>query len=82
MPRATGTRHPWGDLPVARWTHPPLTTVRRPLLDMAATAANTLLRIIDGEHVDNLRLELATQLIERGSTAPPPDATGTAPAGG
>ncbi len=49
---------------------------------MAATAANTLLRIIDGEHVDNLRLELATQLIERGSTAPPPDATGTAPPGG
>ncbi|WP_158791426.1 hypothetical protein [Streptomyces sp. NRRL WC-3549] len=28
----------------------------RRLLDMAAMAANTLLRIIDGEHVDTLRL--------------------------
>ncbi|MFD6419425.1 LacI family DNA-binding transcriptional regulator [Streptomyces sp. NPDC060194] len=59
------------DLPVARWTHPALTTVRQPLLDMAAMAATTLLKIIDGEHVDTLRLELATQLIVRGSTAGP-----------
>lgn len=65
------------DLPAARWTHPPLTTVRQPLLDMASMAANALLRIIDGEQADHLRLELATQLTVRGSTAPrggaPPD---------
>ncbi|MFG2427701.1 LacI family DNA-binding transcriptional regulator [Streptomyces sp. NPDC048590] len=59
------------DLPVARWTHPPLTTVRQPLFDMATVAANALLRIIDGEPADQLRLELATQLVVRGSTAPP-----------
>ncbi|MGW6208626.1 LacI family DNA-binding transcriptional regulator [Streptomyces sp. NPDC055089] len=59
------------DLPVARWTHPALTTVRQPLLDMASMAARTLLRIIDGEHADTLRLELATRLVVRGSTAPP-----------
>ncbi len=59
------------DLPVARWTHPALTTVRQPLLEMAAMAATTLLRIIDGEHVENLRLEMATELIARASTAPP-----------
>lgn len=59
------------DLPVARWTHPPLTTVRQPLLDMAAMAANTLLRIVDGEPAEHLRLELATQLVVRGSTAAP-----------
>ncbi|MFJ5829118.1 LacI family DNA-binding transcriptional regulator [Streptomyces sp. NPDC093089] len=76
--RARGRRIPedisivgFDDLPVARWTHPPLTTVRQPLFDMAAMAANTLLRIIDGEPVANLRLELATQLVVRGSTAPP-----------
>ncbi|MFE7383894.1 LacI family DNA-binding transcriptional regulator [Streptomyces zhihengii] len=63
------------DLPVARWTHPPLTTVRQPLLDMAAMAANTLLRIMDGEPAEHLRLELATQLIVRGSTAGPRDAS-------
>ncbi|MFJ5775211.1 LacI family DNA-binding transcriptional regulator [Streptomyces sp. NPDC093094] len=60
------------DLPVARWTHPSLTTVRQPLLEMASMAANTLLRIIDGEPADQLRLELATQLVVRSSTAPPP----------
>ncbi|MFF4243060.1 LacI family DNA-binding transcriptional regulator [Streptomyces sp. NPDC001822] len=60
------------DLPVARWTHPPLTTVRQPLFEMASVAANTLLRVIDGEPADQFRLELATQLVVRGSTAPPP----------
>ncbi|MFK0099959.1 LacI family DNA-binding transcriptional regulator [Streptomyces sp. NPDC091040] len=59
------------DLPVARWTHPALTTVRQPLLDMASMAATTLLRIIDGERVDTLRLELSTRLEVRGSTAAP-----------
>ncbi|MGW5636719.1 LacI family DNA-binding transcriptional regulator [Streptomyces sp. NPDC003832] len=58
------------DLPVARWTHPALTTVRQPLQDMASMAANTLLRIIDGEAADQLRLELATHLVVRGSTGP------------
>ncbi|MFJ8884559.1 LacI family DNA-binding transcriptional regulator [Streptomyces sp. NPDC102402] len=60
------------DLPVARWTHPPLTTVRQPLFEMASVAANALLRVIDGEPADQFRLELATQLVVRGSTAPPP----------
>ncbi|MFJ3085931.1 LacI family DNA-binding transcriptional regulator [Streptomyces sp. NPDC086838] len=59
------------DLPVARWTHPALTTVRQPLLDMASMAATTLLRIIDGEQVDTLRLELSTRLEVRGSTVAP-----------
>ncbi|MFF3030974.1 LacI family DNA-binding transcriptional regulator [Streptomyces rubiginosohelvolus] len=59
------------DLPVARWTHPALTTVRQPLLEMASMAATTLLRMIDGENVETLRLEMATQLMVRGSTAPP-----------
>ncbi|TXS07483.1 LacI family transcriptional regulator [Streptomyces sp. col6] len=59
------------DLPVARWTHPALTTVRQPLLEMASMAATTLLRIIDGEQVDTLRLELSTRLEVRGSTAAP-----------
>ncbi|MEV8585900.1 LacI family DNA-binding transcriptional regulator [Streptomyces sp. NPDC051180] len=76
--RARGRRIPedvsvvgFDDLPVARRTHPPLTTVRQPLFDMAAMAARTLLRIIDGEPVPNHRLELATRLVVRGSTAPP-----------
>ncbi|MFF3171871.1 LacI family DNA-binding transcriptional regulator [Streptomyces sp. NPDC057900] len=79
--RARGVEIPAGmsvigfdDLPVARWTHPALTTVRQPLLEMASMAATTLLRIIDGEQVDTLRLELSTRLEVRGSTSSPPAA--------
>ncbi|MFD7983468.1 LacI family DNA-binding transcriptional regulator [Kitasatospora indigofera] len=59
------------DLPVTRWSHPTLTTVRQPLHDMAAMAARTLVRLIDGEEVDLPRVELSTRLVERESTAPP-----------
>ncbi|MEU6404323.1 substrate-binding domain-containing protein [Streptomyces sp. NPDC046985] len=59
------------DVPVTRWSDPSLTTVRQPLQAMAAMAARTLLRLIDGEDVDLPRVELATQLVVRDSTAPP-----------
>ena len=59
------------DLPAARWAAPPLTTVRQPLADMGRTALRTLLRLAAGEDVDNRRVELATELVVRESTAPP-----------
>ncbi|MFE3637680.1 LacI family DNA-binding transcriptional regulator [Streptomyces sp. NPDC059168] len=59
------------DLSVTRWSGPPLTTVRQPLQEMAAMAARTLLRLVDGEEVDLPRVELSTQLVERASTARP-----------
>lgn len=60
------------DLVEARWLTPPLTTMRQPVRDMGAAATRTLLQLIDGERPDTHRLELATALIERQSTAPPP----------
>ena len=60
------------DVPGARWSNPTLTTVRRPLQETAAMAARTLLRVIDGEEVDLPRVELATRLQIRESTARPP----------
>ncbi|HEU4544278.1 MAG TPA: LacI family DNA-binding transcriptional regulator [Jiangellaceae bacterium] len=62
------------DLPEARWSSPPLTTVRQPLAEMGALAARTILRLASGEGVDSPRVELATTLIERESSAPPPRA--------
>ncbi|MEV1011377.1 LacI family DNA-binding transcriptional regulator [Streptomyces sp. NPDC049881] len=59
------------DLPLARRVSPPLTTVRQPILEMAALAARTLLRLIDGETLENPRVELATRLVVRGSTRAP-----------
>jgi LacI family transcriptional regulator, xylobiose transport system transcriptional regulator len=59
------------DLPVAAWVGPPLTTVRQPLAQMAMAAARLVLRLANGEQPSQTRVELATELIVRESTAPP-----------
>ncbi|MGS2588563.1 LacI family DNA-binding transcriptional regulator [Streptomyces hebeiensis] len=59
------------DLPPARWTVPPLTTVRQPLTEMAATAATMIVTLSQGTPLPQHRVELATELVVRDSTAPP-----------
>jgi LacI family transcriptional regulator len=59
------------DLPEVRWSSPPLTTVRQPLSEMGQLAARTVLRLAAGERIESLRVELATDLVVRDSTAPP-----------
>jgi LacI family transcriptional regulator len=61
----------YDDLPVAAWIGPPLTTVRQPLQEMAATAARMVLALSRGEEPANLKIDLATELVVRESTAPP-----------
>jgi LacI family transcriptional regulator len=60
------------DLPSADWAAPPLTTVRQPLSEMAGVAARIVLQgaetVLPG---GTQRLELATELVVRESTAPP-----------
>ncbi len=63
------------DLPVAQWVGPPLTTIRQPLAQMAITAARLVVALASGEQPAQTRLELATELIVRESTAPPRDRT-------
>ncbi|WP_329110020.1 LacI family DNA-binding transcriptional regulator [Micromonospora sp. NBC_01699] len=58
------------DLPEARWSSPPLTTVRQPLAEMGLLAARTVLRLARGEPVDTPRVELSTDLVVRDSSAP------------
>lgn len=60
------------DVPVANWATPALTTVRQPLAAMAATAFR-MLRAGDGAAAaESHHVELATTLVIRDSTAPPP----------
>ncbi|SFC02087.1 LacI family DNA-binding transcriptional regulator [Streptomyces aidingensis] len=59
------------DLPEVKWSSPPLTTVRQPLAEMGKLAARTVLRLARGEDVDSPRVELATELVVRSSTAAP-----------
>ncbi|MGW9553641.1 LacI family DNA-binding transcriptional regulator [Nocardiopsis sp. NPDC055551] len=59
------------DLPEARWSSPPLTTVRQPLADMGRMAVRTIQRIVRDENIESSRIELATRLVVRDSTTPP-----------
>ena len=77
--RVTGRRIPedlsvvgFDDLPASRWFSPPLTTVRQPLAEMGRIAAEMLVRMIDGREPHGRQVELATELVVRSSTAPPP----------
>ncbi|MCA2226308.1 LacI family DNA-binding transcriptional regulator [Nonomuraea aurantiaca] len=60
------------DMPSARWAIPPLTTIRQPLRQMAAAATSMVLKLAQGEPLSQSRIELATELVVRDSTAPPP----------
>jgi LacI family transcriptional regulator len=59
------------DLPLVRWTSPPLTTVSQPLEAMGRLAVHTVLRLVRGEQLESPRIELGTTLVVRDSTAPP-----------
>jgi LacI family transcriptional regulator len=50
---------------------PALTTVRQPLEEMGRMAVSLLLRIVHKQRVEALRVELATRLVVRDSTAAP-----------
>jgi LacI family transcriptional regulator len=59
------------DMPYAALVTPALTTVRQPLREMGRVATRMLLRLIAGEPVETVRVELATPLIKRASCGPP-----------
>jgi DNA-binding LacI/PurR family transcriptional regulator len=59
------------DVLVAAWAAPPLTTIRQPLAAMAATAFR-MLRASGSGAAQAHHVELATTLVIRDSTAPPP----------
>jgi LacI family xylobiose transport system transcriptional regulator len=61
----------YDDREVAVWTRPRLTTVHQPLQQMAATAARMVLRLSTGGTTEHQRIDLATHLVVRESTAPP-----------
>lgn len=59
------------DLAFVRWIGPPLTTVRQPLMQMGATAAELIMELAVGRAPAHERIELPTTLVVRQSTAPP-----------
>ncbi|PAK24316.1 LacI family transcriptional regulator [Streptomyces sp. alain-838] len=66
----------YDDVPLAQWSSPPLTTVHQPLRQMAEEATRMLFRP-DGPGRTARRIELATHLVVRQSTAPRPGPSGS-----
>ncbi len=62
------------DVYLSSSTVPMLTTVRQPLGELGRMAVSLLMRLMDGHAVETLHVELATELIVRGSTGPVPTA--------
>jgi LacI family transcriptional regulator len=60
------------DTPVVLWSAPPLTTVRQNMTGLGRVALRTLVQLARGEEPVSHRIELATSLVQRQSTAPPP----------
>lgn len=62
----------YDDTYVAAWTNPPLTSVHQPLHDIGRVALRTVVAMAEGRVPDAHHIELATSLVVRCSTAPPP----------
>lgn len=61
----------YDDIPLATWVSPRLTTVRQPLRRMAEEASRLVLRMSKAPLETVPRMDLATSLVVRESTAPP-----------
>lgn len=76
--RALGLRVPedlsivgYDDIPLSRWVSPRLTTVHQPLRQMGVEAARLVLAVAADGAIATQRMDLATSLVVRDSTAPP-----------
>jgi LacI family transcriptional regulator, galactose operon repressor len=65
----------FNDIPQSELFDPPLTTVQVPQEAMGVLAAALLIDQVEGRHIERRRVVLETQLVVRGSTAPPATAT-------
>lgn len=59
------------DMPIARYAHPPLTTIRQPFEDMGRLAVDHVLAAIDDPSRVRSRVTIAPELVVRASTAEP-----------
>ncbi|AWB89910.1 LacI family DNA-binding transcriptional regulator [Homoserinimonas hongtaonis] len=59
----------YDDIPLASWVSPRLTTVHQPLMEMAKEATRLVIRLSEGQLASPPRMDLATSLVVRESTA-------------
>lgn len=58
------------DIPPAEQAHPPLTTIHQPIYQIATQVTGMLVRILEGEPLEERQVLLAPQLVLRQSTGP------------
>jgi len=68
----------FNDIPQSELFDPPLTTVHVPQEEMGVLAAALLIDQLEGRHIERRQLVLETELMVRGSSAPPPATATTA----
>ena len=68
----------FNNIPQSELFDPPLTTVHVPQEEMGVLAAALLIDQLDGRHIERRHVVLETEIVVRGSTAPPPASTTTA----
>jgi LacI family transcriptional regulator, xylobiose transport system transcriptional regulator len=61
----------YDDLTIAQWAGPTMTTIHVPLAEMAEQAMRLLMRLRDEPELAFRRVDMATTLVARESTAPP-----------
>ncbi|MEE6273300.1 LacI family DNA-binding transcriptional regulator [Georgenia sp. MJ206] len=59
------------NVPESALTTPPLTTISQPIQRMGAEAIDLLIHLMDGTAERSTHVQLPTELVERGTTAPP-----------
>jgi DNA-binding LacI/PurR family transcriptional regulator len=59
------------DIPAAKSSFPPLTTIRQPSIEMGHEAIKLLFKLLDGGSSSS-RVVINTELVIRASSAPPP----------
>jgi DNA-binding LacI/PurR family transcriptional regulator len=65
----------FNDIPQSELFDPPLTTVNVPQEEMGVLAAAILIDALEGKHLSRRHVMLETELVVRGSTAPPSAST-------
>jgi LacI family transcriptional regulator len=61
----------YGDISLASYYRPKLTTIKEPYYDIGAVSIRRILKVLQGEKIEEQTLVLPVQLIERDSTSKP-----------
>ncbi|CAM3537097.1 MULTISPECIES: LacI family DNA-binding transcriptional regulator [Saccharibacillus] len=61
------------DIPLIGLLSPPLSTIRQPAYDMGYKAAELMIRLIEGQPVEQQNIQMPVEFVERGSTRKNPE---------